>query len=69
MTLMLTVKEVAAALNIGRDAAYELCHRPDFPVVSIGRQLRVPRKGLEAWIERQSTRLGANQAVTPEDAR
>ena len=52
--LLLRVSEVAFELGIARSAAYELCRTGHLPVVRFGRSVRVPRKLLEAWIERQS---------------
>jgi len=54
---VLTVEEAAAALRIGRTAAYQLARRylatdgaDGMPVKRVGRQLRIPRDLLEAWI-------------------
>lgn len=54
---VLTVEEAAAALRIGRTAAYQLARRylatdgvDGMPVKRVGRQLRVPRDLLEAWV-------------------
>jgi excisionase family DNA binding protein len=54
---LLTIEEAAQVLRIGRTAAYELARRfratdgqDGMPVIAIGRQLRVPRARLEAWI-------------------
>ncbi|NPV53780.1 MAG: helix-turn-helix domain-containing protein [Firmicutes bacterium] len=47
----LTVDELAKYLRIGRSAAYEICRQPDFPVVRIGRTIRIPRARLIGWIE------------------
>jgi excisionase family DNA binding protein len=53
----LTLAEVAAILRIGRSAVYDLATAAlrsgddsQLPVRRVGRQLRVPRALLEAWI-------------------
>ncbi|MGA0869410.1 MAG: helix-turn-helix transcriptional regulator [Planctomycetota bacterium] len=52
----LTVEQTAAVCGIGRTSAYQLARRAadhgegDFPAVRFGKQLRVPRKKLEALI-------------------
>jgi excisionase family DNA binding protein len=38
----LTIEEVASILRISRTKAYELVREPGFPVIKIGKQLRIP---------------------------
>lgn len=51
---LLTVKELAEVLRIGRSSAYELCRQNEFPVIRIGKSIRIPKKALFDWIERES---------------
>ncbi|MGH9421884.1 MAG: helix-turn-helix domain-containing protein, partial [Thermoanaerobaculia bacterium] len=51
---LLTVEEAAAVLRIGRNMCYELIRQGQIPHVRLGRLIRVPRFGLEAWIAQQS---------------
>jgi excisionase family DNA binding protein len=44
---MLTVREAATMLRIGRNLAYELVARGEIPSVRLGRLIRVPRAALE----------------------
>jgi excisionase family DNA binding protein len=44
---VLTIREVARVLRIGRNLAYEAAQRGELPVVRIGRRLLVPRLALE----------------------
>ena len=57
----LTVEQMADELQISRPKAYELIHAVDGPpVLRIGRCVRVPADGLQAWIQRQSDRGNAS---------
>jgi excisionase family DNA binding protein len=60
--LLLTVREAAHALGVGRSTAYELVNAGELEVVHIGRACRVPVAVVEAYVERlrqprDSTRL------------
>ena len=48
---MLTVTQVASALNISRSSAYELAHCKNFPSMLIGSRIIVPKDRLMAWID------------------
>ena len=39
---ILRMRDVQLFLRISRPAAYDLAHRPDFPVLKLGRNFRVP---------------------------
>lgn len=52
--LMLTVSQTAQLLQIGRDQAYNLTHRSDFPALRIGRNVRVNRAGLQNWLDKNN---------------
>lgn len=64
LPLILTVREVAGALNIGTAVAYSLCHRRDFPALRIGRVIRVPRESLRRWLDKE-TASGESQRQAP----
>ena len=53
----LTVPQVAERLQIGRDSAYRLCLRPDFPAIRIGGLIRIPVLGFERWLAEQGRQL------------
>ena len=52
--VLLTVEEAARLLRVGRNTCYELIRQHRVPHVRLGRLIRVPRFGLEAWIARES---------------
>jgi len=53
--LAYSVPELATALGIGRNVAYELVQREDFPAIKIGeRRIVVPADGLRRWLEQQT---------------
>ncbi|MFL5482870.1 MAG: helix-turn-helix domain-containing protein [Gemmatimonadaceae bacterium] len=49
---LLRIPEVAKALNISPEHAYELARSDILPVVRLGRQLRVNPSALAEWVER-----------------
>jgi excisionase family DNA binding protein len=51
---LLTVKELAAILRVGRDAAYKLVHEKAVPVIRLGRQFRIPRAALIEQMNREA---------------
>ena len=52
--LTLTVREVQQALGIGRNAAYCLANRADFPSIRLGNKLIIPRDAFMRWLEAQT---------------
>lgn len=52
--LTLTVREVQQALGIGRNAAYCLANRADFPAIRLGNKLIIPRDAFMRWLEAQT---------------
>ena len=57
---MLTVAQVASALNISRTSAYELAHCKNFPAMLIGSRIVVPKDRLMSWID---NKLACNELV------
>lgn len=57
---MLSIPQVASALNISRTSAYELAHRKNFPAILIGSRIIVPKDRLVAWID---NKLSLNELV------
>ena len=53
---MLTIPQVALALNISRTSAYELAHCKNFPAMLIGSRIIVPKDRLVTWINDKISR-------------
>jgi excisionase family DNA binding protein len=51
--LLLTVRQVEAALQLGRTRTYELLRSGQLPTLRVGRLIRVSRVALEEWIAQQ----------------
>lgn len=50
--LVYSVEEMGKALGIGRNKAYELCARADFPAVHVTeKRIVVPVEGLKRWLD------------------
>ena len=47
---IVTVGELAKMLKIGRNTAYELVRSGQIPSVKIGRQIRVPKQAVVAYL-------------------
>ena len=63
--LLLSVKEVAAALGIGERSVWRLSARGELPEpLSIGRLKRWRRSAIESWVERahRAAQKNANRA-------
>jgi excisionase family DNA binding protein len=54
-SMLLTVRDVAVALRLGRTRTYALLRSGEIPVIRVGRAVRVPRDGLHRWIEEHCT--------------
>ena len=55
---ILTIPEVARYLKISKSKIYSLVSREEIPHLKIGRNVRIRRKDLQAWIERQTHQFG-----------
>lgn len=62
--MAMSVEEMADELAIGRNVAYELVQRPDFPSFMIGRRVLVSRKGLQEWIDAQCKKGPGTTVIT-----
>ena len=58
--LTLSVEEAGKILGVSRQVAYQLSRRDDFPTLHIGRRVLVPRKQLEAWMDRNVSGTGTD---------
>lgn len=52
--LTLTVKELAAQLQISMPTAYDLTERAGFPVIRVGVKKLIPVEPLKAWLAQES---------------
>ena len=53
LPLALCADDVAAVLGISRANAYTLMHSKDFPTITIGKRMMVPKDKLLSWIDDQ----------------
>jgi excisionase family DNA binding protein len=51
--LLMSVREAARLIGIGRDCTYCLIREGRLPAVRVGRRILVPRAALERWIDDQ----------------
>ena len=55
--LLLTVKEAAKLMRIGRDMAYALVAEGRIPSIRLGRHIRIPRASLIAHLQAEAEKL------------
>ncbi len=51
---VMTITDVGRWLKVSRNTAYDLAHQEGFPVVRIGRTMRVPREAFLRWLDTQT---------------
>lgn len=49
-TILLTIPEMGKLLKISRSKAYSLTKEKDFPIIKIGKSLRVIKQDLMNWL-------------------
>ena len=52
--MLLTIPQVAQALNLGRTKVYELIWKEHLPVQRFGRAVRVSKEDLRRWLEERN---------------
>ncbi|NMB38538.1 MAG: helix-turn-helix domain-containing protein [Firmicutes bacterium] len=65
MRLSCALLNLNSFLRIGRSSAYELCRQNEFPVVRIGKSIRIPKKALLDWIEYESNKANGSGQYLP----
>lgn len=53
--LTIGVDELAATMGISRPKAYELANSEGFPIIRVGRRIRIPISAFEHWLEVQAS--------------
>lgn len=48
------VDELATTMGISRPKAYELVNSEGFPIIRVGRRIRIPVSAFEHWLEVQA---------------
>ncbi|GHO56420.1 helix-turn-helix domain-containing protein [Ktedonobacter robiniae] len=56
LQLLLTIPQVAKALNLGRTKVYELIGKENLPVQRFGRAIRVSQEDLVRWLKERQAR-------------
>lgn len=58
LPVLLTVLEMAQVLRIGKNAAYKLVYKNQFPILKLGpKKIRIPKSKLLEWIEDKQSNL------------
>ena len=56
LPLILNVNDVTSILAISKVSAYELVKSKGFPVVRVGRRIKIPKAAFIEWLDDQSKR-------------
>jgi excisionase family DNA binding protein len=64
---LLTIKQAAARLALGRTTVYQLIAKHELKAIKIGRARRIPESALEEWIRQQVDEQGDDGARTMRD--
>ena len=67
--LLLTVPQAAELLGVSGDLVYDMVHRRELPAIRLGRLIRIPRHGLDLWIDQQAGLYRGPPAVVDFPAR
>lgn len=51
--MLLTIPQVMVCLSLGRNKVYDLIQKEGLPVMRFGRAVRVPRTGLQQWLDQR----------------
>jgi excisionase family DNA binding protein len=54
LPVVLKVRHIQETLGISRQESYRLVHMAGFPVMRIGRSIRVPQDAFLRWLEQQA---------------
>ena len=49
-SLTYTVTDIEEVLGIGRSTAYNLMKDPPFPIIKIGKCIRIPKESFHKWL-------------------
>lgn len=49
------VDELAATLGVSRPKAYELANSDGFPIIRVGRRIRIPVPSFQRWLDEQAS--------------
>lgn len=58
LPLMLTVPDVSNVLGIGLANAYGIVRRPDFPSITLGSRIIIPRDKFIEWVNKLAAEKG-----------
>lgn len=54
LPLTLNVVDIAKILGLSKQNAYSLCHNENFPCVTVGRRMIIPKLAFVKWMENPS---------------
>jgi len=58
---LLRISDAALVLAVSKSKLYELIAKGRIPSIRIGGSLRIPRQGLQNWIEEQTAQISGGE--------
>jgi excisionase family DNA binding protein len=61
--VMLSVTDIMKIMGVGRDRAYEIIKRGEFPSIKVGRRFLVHEQVFESWLKGETTKKSLRNGV------
>jgi excisionase family DNA binding protein len=53
LPVLMTISDIERVTGLSKPKAYALAHSPGFPILKLGRRLRVTKESFRSWLDAQ----------------